>query len=153
MGIADIEKVADMDESQDIVKVFARYRVPRIRQVTDEPGGFAERHIAVNKRHISSRPHDFGDDRFRGVKNVIEDNALVLAELVIRRHQYTQLIVAHSIFRFIGIKPEDAHECIDVFADKPDKRRAYRCNSIYSRDNSPGDLHRPLQRYPFRCQF
>ena len=144
MGIADIKKVTDVDEPQDIVKIFARYRVPRIRQVADEPGGLTERHIAVNKRHISARPHDFGDNRFRGVKNVIEDNALILAELVIRRHQDPQFVVAYRIFRFIGIKPEDAYKCIDIFTDKPDKRGAYRCNGIYSRDNSPGDLHRPL---------
>ena len=95
-----------MHETKHIVEILAGHRIAGIRHFSHICGRLLNRHIAIQKKnHVGTRAHHFGHDRFGRVEHVVENRALILAQVRIGVDEYAQLSSDTSLSVSFGSKP------------------------------------------------
>lgn len=127
--------------------------VTRIRHFTHVRGGFRNRHGAVQERDVGTRTHDLRHDGFGCVEHVVEDGALVLAEVGVGVDEHAQFVVGHLAVGFVRIEAEQPHDAVRVLADQPNNRLAHLRKHVNRRHHGTRDLLVALHGDTLRYQF
>ena len=153
LRIADVKQVAHVHEAEHVIEILAGDGVTRIRHFTHVRGGFRNRHGAVQERDVGTRTHDLRHDGFGCVEHVVEDGALVLAEVGVGVDEHAQFVVGHLAVGFVRIEAEQPHDAVRVLADQPDDRLAHFGEHMDGRHHGTRDLLVALHGDTLRHQF
>ena len=148
-----VEDVANMDEADDIVRRITRHRVARMRAISDHLDRLEDRQVGIEELDLGPRHHDLAQLTVARSEHVVDELALLDAQVFVRGNEIAQLLAADLLLRGRRIDSEQANGRIGRPGERDDEWTEHLRHDVDRRGDEQGNLLDPLEGDPLRDEL